>query len=203
MDDRVVIGIILFLVGASLVGAPITMVDWQEQAVIATERVDDSSFDEELPRVHFENLSGEARRAIERTMSSPDGSVTIYGSADRPEEFVYSSDYVAPGHGQYGLLYEGEQYVLRTYAPDSWGIAFWLYIIPVMFYGVLLAWVGFATAGGQRSERFGMLAAVPGVAFHVLGPAFDFPLIGPDLFVGFVVLVTGTLVVGLLVVSDE
>lgn len=183
MYRRFAVALFVVLVASSLVGAPVTMADWGEQASFSAERIDRSEIDEETPVLRYENLSLNARDAVRRAIDSPDGHHTVYGSEDWPDRFLYS-DYVAPGRGQYVVVYEGGYYELTTYAGGGFPFVYWLYELPFVAYGLVLARVGYRTYSGERSALTAALAAVPGVAFHLLGPEFDFPLLAPMRFVG-------------------
>lgn len=198
MDSRQVLGILAVLAGVSLVLAPVTMADWSEQATLSTDSVDEAQLHEDVPTIPYQNLSMEARNAVERAISSSDGSVTIYGKADWPDRFFYS-DYIAPGRGLYAIEYRDDLYRLTTNARGGFAFTYWIYELPVIVYGVVLLWVGLATAEGVRSRRFGAIATIPAVSFHLLGPAFDFPLLSPRQFVGFGGIATIGLVAGILV----
>lgn len=182
MDGRQVIAALIIVLAFSLVFAPVTMADWAEQASFSTDRVDESELRDDVPVMQFENLSGTARDAVENAISSPEGSHTVYGKADWPDRFVYS-DYVAPGRGEYAVVHEGQYYRLTTFAGGGFTFVYWLYEIPIIVYGVVLLWVGFATAEGVRSRRFAVLSAIAGGGFHLLGPALDFPVVSPRTFV--------------------
>lgn len=194
---RRVAALLVALLALSLVGAPVTMADWGQQAVFSVEPVEPSEVREETPVVRYGNLSPDARRAVRRAIESPDGSHVVYGADDHPEGFFYS-DYSAPGRGIYAVVYEGRYYRLTTSAGGGFPFVYWLYELPFVVYGLVLAAVAARTYRGEHPPRVAALAAVPGVAAHLLGPAFDFPLVAPTQFVGLgllaVVAVVGALV---------
>ncbi|QLG61671.1 hypothetical protein [Halorarum salinum] len=180
---RHVLALLAVLVALSLVGSPATMADWGEQASFSVEPVERSEVDGETPVLRYETLSSDARSAVRRAVESPDGHHVVYGSGDRPEEFFYS-DYAVPGQGVYAVVYEGRHYRLTTYAAGGFPFVYWLLELPFVAYGLVLAWVGYPAYRGERSARFAALAVATGVAFHLLGPEFDFPLLDPMQFVG-------------------
>lgn len=184
------------LVALSLVGAPVTMADWGEQVSLSAEPVDESELREETPVLHYENLSTTAQNAVRRAIKASDGSHTIYGIEDRPERFFYS-DYASPGNGVYAVVHEGEYYRLTTYAAGGFPIVYWLFELPFVAYGFGLGWITYRTSRGDFSTRGLALAAATGIAFHLLGPEFDFPVLDPAQFIAFGILATVTLVSGL------
>ncbi|MFW5919615.1 MAG: hypothetical protein ACOC0F_03010 [archaeon] len=111
-----------------------------------------------------------------------DGYYTVYGRENWPDRFFYS-DYSAPVGGQYAIVYEGQHYRLTTYASGGFPFVYWLMELPFVAYGLALLLVGYRTVQGKRSPRTALLATIPGVAFHLLGPEFNFPLLNPGAFV--------------------
>lgn len=196
MDFHRLTGLVAVVVALTLIGAPLTMADWSEQAVFSTNPIEKSQVDGEIPILQYESLPSDAQTAVRRVIESPDGSYTVYGSAEIPERFFYS-DFAAPGQGLYVIHYQGQYYELHTFAGGSSTFVYWLFEIPFIIYGLVLAWIAYLTYRGRYSPRTTVLATVPGLAFHVLGPAFDFPVIAPMQFVGLGVLVTCVVVVGL------
>ncbi|WP_251329157.1 hypothetical protein [Haloplanus pelagicus] len=166
------------LVALSLVGAPVTMADWGEQATVSAEPVEPNRIDDETPVLQYRSLSPSARTAVRRAIEDPDGTHVIYGQEDFPEDFAYS-DYSEPGYGLYAVAYEGQHYRLYTYAAGGFPFVYWLYELPFVVYGLVLGLLAFRVARGERSPRTATLAALPGVAVHLLGPEFDFPLLAP------------------------
>ncbi|MFC6827115.1 hypothetical protein [Halopelagius fulvigenes] len=200
MDDRylsVASALFAVVVAASLVGAPLAMADWGEQAEFSVEPVQRSERDDEVPVLRYEELPFDARDAVRRAVESPDGHHVVYGWEDAPDRFFYS-DYAAPGNGRYVVVYEGRYYRLETYAGGGFPFVYWLYELPFVAYGLILASVAVRTYDGERSPRTAAVLALLGVAFHLLGPEFDFPLIPPGAFVGFGTAVTVGLAVKLL-----
>lgn len=197
MDRRRVSVVLAVIVAASLVGAPATMSDWGEQATFSAEQIDESQIRDRTPVIRYENLSTSAQNAVRHTIESPDHDHVVYGQEDWPDRFFYS-DNVDPGQGMYVIVYEGQYYRITTYAGGGFPFVYWLYELPFVVYGFGLAAVALQTDAGKRSPRTAVLAAVPGIAFHLLGPEFDFPLLAPTAFVGFGILATAVLGAGLI-----
>ncbi|MEF8757886.1 MAG: hypothetical protein V5A33_06590, partial [Halobacteriales archaeon] len=185
------------VVALSLVGAPATMADWEEQAGFDVDPVAQSDVRNGTPVLRYENLSSSAQEAVRRAIESEDGYYTVYGREDWPDRFFYS-DYSEPGHGMYAVVYRGEYYRLTTYASGGFPFVYWLLELPFVVYGLLLLLVGYRTGQGKRSPGTAVLATVPGVGFHLLGPEFDFPLLGPWAFVLLGIVATMGLATGLL-----
>lgn len=155
-----------------------------------------------MPILRYENLPADAQDAVRRAVESPDGYHTVYGNEDWPDRFFYS-DYSAPGQGLYAVVYEGQHYELHTYAGGGFPFVYWLYELPFVAYGLVLARVAYRTYRGGRSGSVAALAAAPGVAFHLLGPEFDFPLLAPMQFVALGAVATVALLFGLVWDSDR
>lgn len=205
MVARPLLALLAAVVALSLVGAPLTMADWSEQASFSVESVERLQVDEETPVLRYETLSADGQRAVRQAIESPDGQHVVYGSEDWPEEFFYS-DYIAPGQGMYAVVYEGQHYRLTTHAAGGFPFVYWLFELPFVVYGLVLASVGYLAYGGERSARVAALAVATGVAFHLLGPEFDFPLLHPMQFVGLGTVATVLLVgwlVGVPAVDDR
>lgn len=185
------------IVAFSLVGAPITMGDWGEQAGFSSDPIKKSDVNKDTPVLQYDNLSNSAQDAVRRTIESPDGYYTVYGKDDFPDRFFYS-DTVAPDRGLYVISYEGQYYRLFTSASGGFPIIYWLYQLPFIIYGVLLAGVAYTSSQGQTATRTLALTTVPGIAFHFLGPEFDFPLLTPVRFVGLGVLAVIGVLIGIL-----
>lgn len=200
MDRRQIASLGIVVVALSLVGAPITMADWGEQATVSVERIDESQVDEEAPILRFERLSTNAQDAVRRAIESADGHHTVYGYEDWPDRFFYS-DYIAPGQGLYVVVYEGQHYRLTTYAGGGFPFVYWLFELPFVVYGVVLLWVGRFAYRETRSSYAVAVATLLGIAFHLLGPEFDFPVLAPKQFVGLGVVATIAVVTG--VVRDS
>jgi|AntRauMinimDraft_4_1070384.scaffolds.fasta_scaffold02512_4 hypothetical protein len=197
MDRRSILSLFALLVAFSLVGAPITMADWGEQATFSSEPIEESDVDEDTPLLQYDSLSSSAQDAVRRTIESPDGHYTVFGTEDWPDRFSYS-DYSAPGRGVYAIAYEGQYYRLTTYASGGFPFIYWLYQLPFIIYGVVLAGVAYRSFQGRTATRSAALTSVPGIVFHLLGPEFDFPLLTPMQFVGLGVLAVILVLIGLL-----
>ncbi len=195
MDFRPVLGIVAALVAASLVGAPVTMADWGEQATFSAEQVPQSEVHEETPVFQYETLSDPAQDAVRRAIESPDSAHTVYGSEDWPDRFVYT-DYISPGQGSYAIVHEGEYYQLYTAAGGGFPIFYWLLELPFVIYGLVLGWFVHDMSRGGMSPGHILLATVPGIGFHLFGPEFDFPLLEPIHFAALGVLAVTGLVAG-------
>jgi hypothetical protein len=191
MARRVLATLVAAVVAATLVAAPVTMADWGEQVSLSAERVDADQVDPETPVLRFEELSPETQSVVARAIDS-DGSVVVYGDEDAPERFAYS-DYTAPGHGLYAVVYDGEYYRLRTYAAGGFPFVYWLLELPFVAYGAGLGWVAHRTDRGRQSPSHALALAGVGLGFHALGPAFDFPLVAGTAFAALGVLGTAVL----------
>lgn len=197
MNRRVMLSFFALLVAFSLVGAPITMADWGEQATFSSEPIEKSDIDADTPLLQYERLSNSAQDAVRQTIESPDGHYTVFGEEDWPDRFFYS-DYAAPGRGMYAIAFEGQYYRLTTYASGGFPFVYWLYQLPFIIYGLILGGVAYTSLQGRTATRTAALTTVPGIAFHLLGPEFDFPLLTPRQFVGLGVLAMIVALIGLL-----
>lgn len=182
MALRTVLALLALLVGASLVGAPVTMADWGQQASHHVEPVDADEVDDEVPVLQYESLSPAAQNAVLSAIQSPDNQHTVYGREDFPEEFFYS-DYAAPGQGVYVIEYEGQQYRLQTFATGGFPFVYWVMELPFVVYGLLLGLASVRLERGDEAPATGAVAAAIGVGLHLHGPELDFPLLTPDQFV--------------------
>src|SRR6056297_2312402 len=109
MDRRSVLALFAVIVALSLVGSPITMSDWSEQASFSTEQIEKSEIDEQTPLLHYDDLSNAAQTAVQGAITSSDRYYVVYGQEDWPDRFFYS-DYANPGQGIYAIVYEGQSY---------------------------------------------------------------------------------------------
>jgi len=196
MDRKVIIALLAGVVGLSLVAAPATMADWEEQAAFSVEPFERSEIGNETPVLRYENLPTDAQRAVRNAIESGDGSHTVYGREDWPDRFFYS-DYSAPGQGRYVVVYEEQQYRLTTYAGGGFPFVYWLLELPFVVYGAALLLIGYRTGLGRQSPRTALAATIPGVVFHLLGPQLDFPLVGPRTFFHLGIVAVIGLVIGL------
>jgi hypothetical protein len=188
MNREGVAGVFAVIVALSLIGAPVTMDDWAEQATFEVDSVERSEVEEWMPRYQYENLSSEGRHAVRCAIESTDKSCTVYGDEDLPDEFGYSdqpTDYV--------IIYENQYYLLST----SWGgwfpVGFLLLELPFIAYGIALVRIA---AGALRSEytpRITLLATLIGLTFHLLGPELDFPIISAEAYFWLGVFAVGSL----------
>ncbi|MFQ3295528.1 MAG: hypothetical protein ACI9PP_001795 [Halobacteriales archaeon] len=184
MNRGAKVGLLAVIVGLSLVGAPVTMADWGEQAVFSVDPIEESAIDEETPILRYDSLSPSARGAVKNAIESPDSYHIVYGTGDQPDRFMYS-DYSAPGSGLYPIVYEGQYYRLRTHGGGGFPFIYWIMEFPFVCYGVALVSLGARTKQGVRSVQTALVATAAGLGFHLLGPEFDFPLLDP---LGFVAL---------------
>ncbi|WP_146418199.1 tumor necrosis factor receptor family protein [Haloarcula hispanica] len=197
MNYRLVHSIFALIVAASLIGAPITMLDWSQEADFTTEPIEESDINENSPVLQYDNLSNSAQDPVRRAIESPDGHYTIYGHEDFPDRFFYS-DTINPGKGQYVIAYEGQYYRLFTMSGGGFFFVYLVYQLPFIIYGALLAGVAFMPSQGWTGTRTEALITVPGIAFHLLGPEFDFPLLAPIQFVKLGVIAVIVVLIGLL-----
>jgi hypothetical protein len=148
----------------------------QSQYDHSVERVDRSEVPEEVTVRGYEDLSSEAQRAVDRAITSPDGSATVYGESNRPPEFFYS-DYADYGRGIYVIEKQGTYYRLTTSAGGG------LFPSGVFETGALVlvaAAVGVAGAAGWRDERRRVPAGFAGGGLAVLAlAAAPVPHTGP------------------------
>jgi len=174
--------LVALLVACSLIGAPFTMADWGEQAVFSVERVDAAELDDELPVLEYESLSAPAQDAIRSAIDAPDGRHTVYGEADRPDEFFYTYN-GRPGKGIYAINDDGRYYRLVTDVSGGLPPIYWLLEGPFILYGLLLASV--ASRAYREEDGLRLIAGftLVGLTFHLLGPAVDFPVFDPMAFV--------------------
>jgi len=180
VDDRIAV-VATLLVALTLLAAPVTMGDWGEQASHSVEAVDESGLVEGTPVIEYESLSPTAQAAVRDAIESRVGMHTVYGTEDWPNRFRYS-DSASPGSGIYGIEYEGQLYELRTAAGAGFVFIYWLYQLPFVLFGLVLWPAGTNTQWGDAPPAFAATGAVAGVAFHLLGPEFDFPLVEPRVF---------------------
>lgn len=198
-SKRVVVAIIATIVALSLVGSPVTMADWGEQASFSVERIDASEAGNKAPLLHYENLSKPAQNAVQRAIESSDGYHIVYGQEDWPDRFFYS-DHSDPGQGMYDLAYKGQYYRLYTYAGGGFPFVYWLFELPFIAYGVVLSWIAYRCSREEISTNTAGLTTAAGITFHLLGPEFDFPLVPPMQFVTLGIITT---VVVLIKLSGE
>ncbi|MFC7202575.1 hypothetical protein ACFQJC_03550 [Haloferax namakaokahaiae] len=183
MSRRAVFALFAAVVGLSLVASPVLMSDWDEQAVLIADPIEQSQLDDEVPVLQYDDLSPDAQTAVRKAITPPDGSHIVYGREDWPDEFFYS-DYASPGSGQYAVVYQDQYYELMTYAGGSFPFVFWSYELPLIGYGFVLLWLTKRTYLGRYPIRNIVPLAALGVIFHLLGPEFDFPVLEPMQLVG-------------------
>lgn len=187
MNRETAVAFLAALVGISLVASPVLMADWGEQAGFSTDPVEQSQIDEGVPVLQYENVPPDAQNAVRKAIESPDGHHTVYGREDWPDAFFYS-DYISPGQGWYVVVYQGQSYELMTFGGGGFPFVYWLFELPFIVYGLALLWFADQTNRGRTPAWATALAGVLGGAFHLLGPAFDFPVVAPMDFVGLGVL---------------
>lgn len=85
MDPQRISALLAAIVALSLVGVPVTMADWEEQASFSTEHIAQSDVGEDTPVIQYETLPSDAQNAVRRAIESPDGSYVVYGSEDWPD----------------------------------------------------------------------------------------------------------------------
>ncbi|PSQ39716.1 hypothetical protein BRD10_03000 [Halobacteriales archaeon SW_12_71_31] len=159
------------------------MADWSQEVVIEAEPLESPTYQtENAERVQFEDLSPTGQRVVRAAVESGQPQ-RRYGYDDVPDQFVYS-DYEAV----YVVDYEGQQYVVTTSGAGGFPFVYWLYELPFVIYGILIGWIGAGVTAGRFSTRLAHTVGAGGLGIHLLGPEFDFPLVGPDAFVGLGVL---------------
>lgn len=183
-----VVVVFALIVILSLIGAPVTMGDWAEQATFEVDPIERSEIEEWMPRYQYENLSSEGRHAVRCAIESADRSCTVYGDEDLPDEFGYSD---APTPDV--IVYEDQYYRLDTFGSGSFPPAFLLLELPFIAYGIILVRVAAGTLEGDYTPRFTLLATLIGLTFHLLGPEFDFPIVSGEAFFWLGVFAVGTL----------
>lgn len=193
----VLVGLVVAL---SLLAAPVTMGDWSEQAIFSVQQVDPADVKEDTPVLHFDELSPDAQHAVRQAITDPDGMHRVYGVEDWPSRFYYS-DTISPGAGLYVVVYQGQHYRLTTSAMGGFLFVYWLLELPFVLYGFLLGWLSIQTNRDTRRRAFLEKAILPGVAFHLLGPELDFPIVEPMVFSALGVLAVFALTVA--IVNDR
>ena len=145
--------------------------------------------DEGTTVIQFESLSPDAQRAVREAIER--GGLVIYGAEDRPDRFGYTG-LVA----RYVVVYEGQKYELRTSGGPEFSADALVTVLQLPFvgYGLFLLYVRREVGRDDLNPRTPAAFVGAGAAFHLLGPEFDFPLLGPEGFsaLGFV----GFLVIG-------
>ncbi|WP_410766598.1 hypothetical protein [Haloferax sp. DFSO60] len=184
MNREAVVVLLAAVVGLSLVASPVLMHDWTERATFSTEPAAQSLLDGEIPIHQYDDLSQDAQRAVRKSIESPDGSHSIYGREDWPDDFEYATDTVDPGSGWYIADYQGAYYELKTWGDGGFWFVYWAYELPVMGYGFVLLWLTRRAYIGRYPARNMVALAALGVTFHLLGPEFDFPILAPMQLVG-------------------
>lgn len=189
MSPRSVLAALALVVVASLIGAPLTMHDWGEQAHVSADPIESSSaVPAETPVLQYDSLSPDAQRAV--TAAIKHGHTTVYGSEDWPDRFVYNG-VLTPGAGRYVVVHEGQQYELTTAGGTAVGtdpLERTALQLSFVGYGLFLLYVRRQLGRDDLSSRTPATFVGAGAAFHLLGPVFDFPLLGPAGFaaLGFV-----------------
>lgn len=193
-----VLALIARIVALSLIGAPLTMADWAQPASFSTDPIDETYIGNNTPVLEFEALQPRAQSTVRRAIESPDGSLTVYGYEDWPDRFRYADDHPTGGFGLYVIAYNEQYYQLTTM--DQRGFLSFIYNLfqlPFIIYGVVLAWIARETWHQDSPAWLAGIGALPGVAFHRLGPEFDFPVVSPIQFIEIGVVSAVLLTVGL------
>ncbi|MFD1688139.1 hypothetical protein ACFR95_02560 [Halolamina salifodinae] len=167
------------------------MHDWGEKAAIHAEPIENTSGVPEETRVlQYESLSPNAQQAIRVAIQR--GGVTIYGTEDWPKEFSYTDVL-----GRCVVVYEGQSYRVTTAGGPGVGtnpVERTALQLPFVGYGLFLLYVERQTDRDDLSPRTSGAFVAVGASFHLLGPEFDFWMLGP---VGYSALgVVGFLVIG-------
>jgi len=183
-----VVAVFGVIVALSLIGAPVTMGDWAEQATFEVDPVGRSEIEGWMPKYQYEDLSSEGRHAVRCAIESADRACTVYGREDLPDEFGYG-DQPTP----YVIGYEDQSYLLRTSGGGWLPAAFLLLELPFIAYGVVLVRIAAGTLRSEYTPRFTLLATLIGLTFHFLGPEFDFPIVSGEAFFWLGVFALGSL----------
>ena len=191
MSPRSVLAVLALVVAASLIAAPLTMHDWGQEASITADPIEnESEVDEETPVIQYESLSPNAQHWVREAIEH--GGVVIYGAEDWPDRFGYSDIL-----GRYVVVYEGQEYELLTsggFATGGYPVRRAAVQLSFVGYGLFLLYIRRQIDREDLSQRTPAAFVGAGAAFHLLGPEFDFPFLGPAGFsaLGFV----GFLVIG-------
>jgi hypothetical protein len=181
VPSRSALSILALVIAVSLIGAPLTMHDWNERASISTYPVEnESDIEAGTPILQYESLPPDARRAVREAIEH--GDTTVYGAEDWPDRFTYS-DFFAPGSGLYVVVYEGQKYKLLTSTGGRPGLSHYTAIglglqLPFVGYGLFLVYVRRQVDPDGPPQRTPAAFVGVGAALHLLGPEFDFPLLG-------------------------
>lgn len=175
MSPRTVLALLAVVVAGSLVAAPMTMNDWSEQAAHYAEPVDADAVDGETTVIRDDSLSPRARDAVRGAIE--DGHHVVYGFEEWPDRFRYSD----VGQ-QYTIVRDGQHYRLTTLGIGGFPFVYWVMELPFVAFGALLGLGASRLHEGDAPPAAVGAAAVAGVAVHLLGPEFDFPVVGPGGF---------------------
>ncbi len=197
MNIRIYVVLFAGIVALSLIAAPLTMMDWGEQAIFETSQIDSSEIQEDMPVLSFDGLTSSAQKAVGAAITSPDGSHTVFGSDDWPEAFSYT-DAASAGQGLYVIDYEDQYYRLYTYEHGAFPVVYWLYELPFIGYGLGLGLIAYRVYQDELGAVVAGIVAVPGIAFHLIGPEFEFPVLAPLQYSGLGLLAVLILIGGLL-----
>lgn len=169
MSPRSVLIVLALVVAVSLIGAPLTMQDWNTKshhAVVASgDEVDGQA------EYQYDTLSLTGKEIVRQTIIK--GQYVTYGSDGRVSAFSYSD------YGQrHVVTYEGTRYEIMTLALGGLPFVYWLMELPFVAFGLLLGLASYRNEG----SRVVAVATAVGAVFHLLGPAFDFPIVAPGTF---------------------
>lgn len=195
MDRRQVVALFVFLVSIPMATAPVTMADMHEDAQFTVEPVSGpEATHERSPTIEYKTLSPTAQEVFHQAVESPDGTITVYGAEDIPDDFQYYSS----GPPSYGIAYEGDYYRLDTYSSGGFEFVETLVEIPFIVYGLLLSLCAGRAYSGQISLAATAVAAIPAVVSFGLGPPLDFPVFDPGTLAWVAALTSLTILGGLL-----
>ncbi|QLG60986.1 hypothetical protein [Halorarum salinum] len=166
MDRRLALGAAL-LVAVPLLGNPFLLALPAEPPAYhhSVEPVEAGEVPSDAPTYRYDDLSPEARNAVDAALAAPDGRATVIGEANRPPEFRYS-DHVAWGEGWYVVEKGGERYKLTTSAGGSIDVR-WIQRGLFTLLGGIVALVGLA---GYRADAEHLPGAVAAAAALPLVP---------------------------------
>ncbi|MFC5368355.1 hypothetical protein [Salinirubrum litoreum] len=159
--DRRLATLVVLLVAVPLVAAPLVAFPTADQPTYVhdIEQIDEREIPADVTVQQYDDLSPEARQAIDSALASDDGTAVVRGEANEPPEFAYS-DTTFWGDGRYAVEKNGEHYELTTYAAGGIDVS----PITERLLQLLGLFVGVAGIVGVHDGRERTATAVAGVA---------------------------------------